>query len=378
MTTDLGRTLADLVAIDSVSSRSNAEIARYLRAAAERIGFSTADHGYADEQGVEKLNVVASAGPSGDPPGAGGLALVGHTDTVPYDPLWTEALSLTERDGRLYGRGACDTKAFLAASLKAAAEANLRALRRPLCLVFTADEELGCVGARHLVSKRALAPTWAVVGEPTSLGPVRAHKGYCLGEIEVEGREAHSAYPELGTSAIFRAAHLIEGLERLGVALRAERDPAFDPPYTSLNVGTIHGGKAKNVLAGACRFPVEWRPTPGRSPDEVRLRIEDLVERVRAKTGGLPIRFVVTREDAGVATPPDAPIVRYFEAESGRPATTIPFGTELPQLTAMGAQGVVFGPGDIREAHRTGEFVPVDELHRAAAILGRAIERFCT
>ncbi len=376
--TDIRRTLQELVAIDSVSARSNAEIADWLRGAVRRLGFGVAEHVYEDERGTRKVNLVAAAGPGAEASTPSGLALVGHTDTVPYDPAWREALTLRETDGKLYGRGACDTKAFIAAALDAAGRIDRALLKKPLYLVFTADEELGCVGARHLLTHRALAPSVAVVGEPTMLRPVRAHKGYCLAEIEIEGREAHSAYPHLGESAIFRARHVIEAVERVAAALQADADRDFDPPYTTVNLGVIQGGKAKNIVPGSCRITFEWRPIPRQPPTRVQEMVEAELEALRAKSSGLPIRLTVSRTDSGVATPPGAEIVKFFEQETGQPSVTIPFGTELPQMTALGAQGVVFGPGDIREAHKTGEFVPKAELLRAADILERAIVRFCT
>jgi len=197
-------TLAKLVSIDSVSSRSNAEIISYLASRCEAAGFAIERFVHRDEAGIEKINLVATAGkPAGAPVE---LALVGHTDTVPYDPAWTEALSLTEKDGDLFGRGACDTKAFIAAALTAIENVDLAKLKEPLALVFTADEEIGCLGAKRLAETRPFTARYAIVGEPTSLRPMRAGKGYCLAQVTVRGREAHSAYPQLGASAIFRAA----------------------------------------------------------------------------------------------------------------------------------------------------------------------------
>src|SRR5207247_5466032 len=197
------------------------------------------------------------------------LALVGHTDTVPYDPAWSEALKLTESAGKLYGRGACDTKAFIAATLTAIESIDLKRLKKPLALVFTADEEIGCLGAKRLADAKPFKCRYAIVGEPTSLQPMRAGKGYCLAEITVRGREAHSAYPGLGASAIFRAARLIERIESIAEELKSDQRDGFDPPYTSANVGIINGGSARNVVAGECHFTLEWRPIPGQKSDHV-------------------------------------------------------------------------------------------------------------
>src|SRR5687768_9492583 len=183
------QTLADLVRINSVSSRSNAEIVEYLEHRCAASGFVTKRLPYDDEHGIEKINLIALAGAefSGIPDVE--LALVGHTDTVPYDPNWTEATNLTERDGKLFGRGSCDTKGFIAAALTAAE--STPNLRKPLALIFTADEEIGLIGAKHLASSKVINPRYSIVGEPTSLKPIRAGKGYSLAEVVVKGREAH-------------------------------------------------------------------------------------------------------------------------------------------------------------------------------------------
>src|SRR5689334_1149805 len=239
--------LSELVNIDSVSSRSNAEIVQYLEQYCQELGLITRRYPYRDELGIEKINLVALTQDVAEVE----LALVGHTDTVPYDPHWSEATNLTERDGKLYGRGSCDTKGFIAAALTAVENVKTT---KPLALIFTADEEIGLRGAKQLAQLKPLRVRYSIVGEPTSLKPIRAGKGYSLAEVTVKGREAHSAYPALGASAITRAARLITRLETIAANLKDELHPAFDPPFTTLNIGLIRGGSAKNVLAGECHF----------------------------------------------------------------------------------------------------------------------------
>src|SRR5947209_16797141 len=236
-------TLSELVAIESISSRSNAEIINHLAARAEALGLSVRHLPYTDERGVEKVNMIAIAGTDSDDSEnvEVELAIVGHMDTVPFDLAWTDALSLTGRDGKLYGRGACDTKGFIASALAAVEGIDLRRLARPLALIFTADEEIGCLGAKRLADARALRARYSIVGEPTSLKPMRAGKGYCIAEIFFRGREGHSAYPALGASAIFRAARLIARIERIAEELKQDERAEFDPPHTTLNVGLING-----------------------------------------------------------------------------------------------------------------------------------------
>jgi acetylornithine deacetylase len=370
-------TLAQLVQIDSVSSRSNANIADYLTTRCTAMGLQVRRLPCIDECGVEKINLIALAGADGSDAAEVELALVGHTDTVPYDPLWTAATTLTERDGKLYARGACDTKGFIAAAMTAVEGIDLKRLRRPLALVFTADEEIGCLGAKRLAETRALSARYAIVGEPTSLQPMRAGKGYCLAEITVHGREAHSAYPALGASAIFRAARLIKQMEKIAEQLKAETYEAFDPPYTTLNVGLIDGGTAKNVVAGKCRFTLEWRNVPGQEPTRVLDALKLAIQWQQEQEPDFACEVDAGRADEGFDTRADSQLVRLLEECSRQPAGTVAFGTEAPQMIELGAEAVVFGPGNIRVAHRTDEFVPVDELHRCAEIIGKMIERFC-
>jgi acetylornithine deacetylase len=367
-------TLAQLVAIDSTSSRSNGAIVEYALARAVAAGMRARVTSYRDDRGTEKFQMLAFA-PSETEEVE--LALVGHTDTVPFEPSWVEALTLTEREGKLYGRGACDTKGFIAAALTAIEETDVRALRRPLALVLTADEEVGLVGAKRLAESKPFKARHAVVGEPTGLQPMRAGKGYCLADVTVRGREGHSAYPHLGASAIMRAARLVARVERIAEELKSDAHDSFDPPQTTLNVGLIAGGTAKNVIAGECRFTLEWRPVPGQEAEHVVELIEREVEALRAEDEGFDCTVRVLRLDKGVETEPDAPLVRALEELTGKSSGTISFATEAPQLAELGADAVVFGPGDIRVAHRTGEFVPASELAEAVTILRGVIERFC-
>jgi acetylornithine deacetylase len=368
------RILAELVRIDSRSSNSNAAVVDYARGRAESAGLRTRVMSYEDERGVEKFQLLAFAP---EETVEVELALVGHTDTVPFDPAWAEALTLSEREGKLYGRGTCDTKGFIAAALAAIEQADLTKLARTLALVLTADEEVGCLGAKRLAEAKPFRARHAVVGEPTSLQPIRAGKGYCLAEVVVRGREAHSAYPHLGASAITRAARLVARVERVAEELKRDAHAAFDPPHTTVNVGLIEGGTAKNVVAGECRFTLEWRPVPGQRPELVAELVRREVESLRREDADFDCELRVTRLDGGMETAAGAPLVRALEEATARASGTISFGTEAPQLAELGADAVVFGPGDIRVAHRTGEFVPVSELNEAVSILRGLIERFC-
>lgn len=377
------QTLADLVAIDSVSARSNAEIISYLRRRCEALGLTIQTFPHVDENGVEKINLVAQTSVCDVPTKsqtevcATELALVGHTDTVPYDLNWTEALTLTEGDGKLFGLGACDTKAFIAAALTALESIDIAKLRKPLALVFTADEEIGCLGAKLLADAKPFTARHAIVGEPTSLQPMRAGKGYCLAHVTVHGREAHSAYPQLGASAIFRAAKLIEKIEAIAEEVKGDRHDGFDPPYTTINVGVINGGSAKNVIPGECRFTLEWRTIPGQPADYVLNLVRAAVSDLQKTDPELACEIDADRADDSFETAAGSDLVQFLEQESGKAPGSVAFGTEAPSMIVLGAEAVVFGPGDIRVAHRTGEFVPVDELTRCVGILRAAVAHFC-
>jgi acetylornithine deacetylase len=369
--------LAQLVSIDSVSSRSNAPLITLLSQRCEAMGLKVKQFPYSDELGVDKSNMIALAGADFSEITNVELALVGHTDTVPFDPNWTEATTLIERDNKLFARGACDTKGFIAAALTAAATIDQKQLRKPFALIFTADEEVGLMGAKRLAELRPLNVRYSIVGEPTSLQPIRAGKGYCLAEVIVRGREGHSAYPALGASAIFRAARVIVRLEQIAEALKTERHDLFDPPYTSLNIGVIRGGSAKNVIAGECRFTLEWRPIPSQPSAYVLDLLHLALEDEQKRDADFDCEVIASRSDSGFEVSAESQLVRLLEKLSGKDAGTVAFGTEAAHLMTLGADAVVIGPGNIRVAHQTGEYVPINELDRCAEILREAIESCC-
>ena len=374
---NLKQTLAELVAINSVSSISNEPIINYLDQRCASLGFVTRRFSYVDENGLDKINLVAVVGTEFSDVTNVELALVGHSDTVPFDPHWEEALSLTERDGRLFARGSCDTKGFIAAVISALERVDLNSLRRPLALVFTSDEEIGLRGAKFLADLNQLRPRYSIVGEPTSLQPIRAGKGYSLAEVVVRGREAHSAYPSLGASAVFRAARLINRLEQIAEQLKADQHPDFDPSYTTINVGLVRGGSAKNVIPGECRFTVEWRPIPSQPSDHVFSLLNVAIAEERKTETDFDAEVKLERLDSGFETGRNSSLVSLLERLAEKRAGTVAFGTEAAQMTVLGSEAVVFGPGDIREAHRTGEFVPIVELERCSEIILQAISTLC-
>lgn len=357
--------LSDLIRIPSNSAISNRPLVDYAAAVLHSANWSTRQLAYRDPAGVEKVNLIA-ARPGQNPNDRDvDLVFMCHTDTVPYAADWSSALDPVIRDGNLHGCGACDVKGFLACLLAAVSQSRAQPAHHSLRLVLTAEEEIGCVGAAHLLIQDALRPRSLVIGEPTSLQPARAGKGYCLAEITVHGKEAHSAHPQQGISAIYQAARLISAIEAFSGELARQKHPFFDPAFTTINIGTIEGGTAKNIVPGACRFQLEWRPIPGQSPDTVVDAVRQMIENFRSAGPGFHADLELLRQQTGFETPADARLVRSMEGLSGKPATSIPFGSEASIFASVAEEVVVFGPGDMRSAHSSRECVPLSQLDEA-------------
>jgi acetylornithine deacetylase len=363
--------LLNLIRIPSVSSSSNREVIEYARHALCLAGWSTREVMYLDENRIEKVNLIAAPPQQDVADHLVDLAFVCHTDTVPFASSWKDALSPTFKDGRIYGCGACDVKGFLACLLQAAASPIPGRWIEGLRIVLTADEEIGCLGAKHLLACDALRPKRLVIGEPTSLHVARAGKGYCLSEIVVCGTEAHSAHPDQGASAIYAASRLIRSIELLAEALAKETHELFSPSFTSLNIGTIQGGTAKNIIPGECRFLIEWRPVPGLSASRIPDALQAFADDLQLQDSPLKVTIHHLRQQAGFETPPDASLVESLVRLTGRHATSIPFGSEASLFAPVAEQTVVFGPGDMRTAHSDREVVSVAELDEAVTVLKR-------
>jgi acetylornithine deacetylase len=355
--------LLDLVAIPSVSPMSNRPVIEYAEQHLK--GWNLERYPYRDPAGIEKINLLATKGR-----GIAELALVCHTDTVPYEAAWAEAVRPAIRRGKLYGRGSCDVKGFLACVLAAIDRVSVA---KPMAILLTADEEVGCVGAKFVARKKILRARHMVIGEPTGLRPVSAGKGYALAEIVVRGKEAHSAFPSQGRSAIFDAARVVTALEKVAKKLEARKNRAFDPPFTTLNVGLIQGGTAKNIVAGECRITVEWRPVPGQPGDWAAGLIREALQRLR----GIDATFDVKRMDPAFDPSATKHLVTMVESLTGRSAATVSFGTEAAHLSRMTEEAIVFGPGDMTVAHKSGEFVPVKELNQCVGYLVELMTRLC-
>jgi acetylornithine deacetylase len=374
---DVVELLRKLVSISSVSRESNRGVIDFAEEVLAKAGWSFEEHGYLDPAGVEKINLIAWPGKEPSKDKAFHLALVCHTDTVPYREDWADATTLIEDGDDLKGCGACDVKGYLACILAAATQMGSVRLGKRWGIILTADEEIGCVGVRFLVDNKTVSARYAIVGEPTSLRPVRAGKGYCLAEIVVSGREAHSAFPDKGRSAIYDAARLIVEIEKVAAQLQELSAAGFSPPWTTINVGEIHGGLAKNIVAPSCRFLLEWRPIAGQDPKLVANMVESAIVALVGADAAFQCELKVLRMQEGFAVDDSSELLHSVMRASGNKADSVAFGTEAPWLNRLGAEAVVFGPGSMLSAHSPRENVPRSELVRCVEILTAVIHDLC-
>jgi len=371
--------IESLVAAPSVSSvdaqwdMPNQLVTDRLGEWLEGMGFATEQVAVPDQPG--KTNLIATLGS-----GPGGLVLAGHTDTVPYDEDGWESdpFRLREGDGRYYGLGTCDMKAFLALAIEAASEYEAGDLKEPLIILATADEETSMSGAKALVEAGRPKGRCAVIGEPTGMRPVHMHKGMMMDAIHVIGHSGHSSDPGLGANALEGMHGVIAALLKWrGELQREHRMDEFKVPFPTLNLGYIRGGDNPNRICAGCELGIDLRPMPGM--DRAKLR-EELHERVRAAMNGngLDVDFEVLFDGAdAMKTASDAPIVRAAEELTGHPAEAVAFSTEAPFLSNLGMDVVVLGPGDIDQAHQPNEFLAMDRIEPTVEVLRKLIRRFC-
>lgn len=374
------QTLARLVAWDTVSHRPLTTMAGWLADRAEAAGMTVERF----ESAPGKVNLVASAGP----PEAGGLGLSGHMDVVPVEgQAWsTDPFRLTIVGDRLLGRGTCDMKGFIAASVEAVAALNLRKLRKQLVLVWTHDEEVGCQGSAKLVADMTRAgrtlPSAMVVGEPTSFRIAHLHPGHATLQIRCTGRPAHSSRPSLGLSAIKLSGEVLAIIGELERSLEMVRnyEGVLQTPYTVLNVGRIHGGEAINIVPERCTIDVGIRPLPGVLFADIRAdllqRLQPLMDRTRLQGGDIAMLDVQCSE--GLHTPSSCAHVDLLrDHAASEDLIGVPFATDAGNFAALGCQSLVFGPGSIDVAHRPDEFLERKDLARTVDIVQDLIRRRC-
>jgi len=372
--------LETLVAFDTTSRDSNLALIEWVEAWLARHGVQS--RRVANDDG-RKANLYATVGP----PEPGGVVLSGHTDVVPVDgQAWSSnPFVLVQRDGRLYGRGTCDMKGFIALALAAVPDLLAADIRRPAHLALSYDEEVGCLGAPAMIERmvRELpAPSAVVVGEPTMMRPVNGHKGIAAFYVTVTGHEAHSSLTHLGASANMAAIPLLASLHALAAELEATGDPAngFTPAGATLTVGQLNGGTALNILARECVFGFDLRTPPGVDPLAV---LAAFLAQAEAADAGLKARFphAGVQVRARSLTPPLRPetdgeaerLVRRLTGDNAA-AAKVAYAAEAGQFQEAGWSTIICGPGSIEQAHQADEYVEVAQMARGAAFLTRLAE----
>jgi acetylornithine deacetylase len=368
-TIDVARLTAELVAIDSVSGKSNLAVIDYLEPLLIRHDFVVERLEYADEKGVPKFNLVAKKGD-----GNGGLGFLSHTDTVPgigwdRDP-WTPA----KENGRLIGLGSCDRKGPLAATIAAAAAVDVRALKHPIVITATADEETTAQGAIEIVARseifRSSPPKYGVIAEPTSLTPVYAHKGGAIFTVTATGLAAHTS-TEKGISANFLIAPFLAEMAEYAKVLKSDpsyRNEEFAPPTLGFNLVLDDGGTKPNVTAAKTVATINFRPMPNDRSADVMAHVRE-----RAEAHGLAVEHVYFKP---FAIDPGSEIVQAAAQATGAQPKTVSYGSEAAIFMDT-VELVLLGPGDIAQAHTKSEFIELQQLESAVGVYGRMIQRLC-
>ena len=373
-----------LVSFDTTSQESNLALIHFVRDYLASHGIdSTLIH---DETG-NKANLYATVGPQDVP----GIALSGHTDVVPVDgqPWDTDPFALVEKDGRLYGRGTSDMKSFSAIALALVPEFVARPLKTPIHFALSFDEEVGCLGAplmiNQLGAELGVKPHIVIVGEPTDMAVVNAHKGVYSFETRLRGLEVHSSATHLGVNAVQHAATLVHFLTELAdeMAGRAQPESGFDPPYTTVHVGTIRGGTAQNIVPLDCAFTWEYRLLPGADPDEIRARFERFAEetvlpRMHAVDPGTAIATEVRAQVPGLVPEEGSPAEAIVMALARTNRTeVVAYGTEAGQFQEVGIPTVICGPGSIMQAHQPNEYIELSQVRACEAFMRRLLDEVC-
>jgi acetylornithine deacetylase len=366
--------LGHLIGFDTTSRNSNMALIDWVQEYLAGLGV---DCTLAPNDDGDKANLFATIGPAGD----GGIVLSGHTDVVPVDgQAWdSDPFDMTQRDGRLYGRGACDMKGFIALSLAMAPEFQAAGLKTPIHYAFSFDEEIGCAGVPKLLTKIARElpqPRLALIGEPTEMRVVNAHKGITALQTVITGLEAHSSLKHISVNAIEYAVRMIGHI--LEIAERYRQNPVleeFEPPYTTFNIGEIEGGTAVNITAKECRFVWEFRPVPGVREDAIRAEVDEFVARelLPAMRDIYPEAAIITTPMA--SAPPLTPEPNGAAEELIRRLTganqtgTVSFATEAGLFQDAGMSAVVCGPGSIVQAHQPNEYIDIAQLDAGETLL---------
>ncbi|HEX9583279.1 MAG TPA: acetylornithine deacetylase [Gammaproteobacteria bacterium] len=370
-----------LIAFDTTSRHSNLELIEYVRNYLADLGVES-ELVYNEDQ--SKANLYATLGPDD----RRGIALSGHTDVVPVDgQKWTSApFEARKRNGRLYGRGTSDMKSFIAVCLALAPEFLKGSIRIPLHLAFSYDEEVGCLGVRSLIdrlSSREIKPEACIIGEPTMMKVVRAHKGKLSYRCEVSGLESHSGMAHLGVNAVEAAAEVIAHLKSMARRFRdnGPYDPELSPPYTTVHTGVVQGGTQLNIVPKFCAFDFEFRHLPEDDPAALLREIQDFAAGLLPEMHAVSVRtefhWVRLSHIPGFDTGEDAEVVQLAKSLTGANTTAkVSFGTEAGLFEQGGMPAVVCGPGSIEQAHKPDEYITLDQVAQCEKFLLRLF-RYC-
>ena len=365
--------LARLVGFDTTSRHSNLALIDHVR---DYLG----QHGVTCRIGHDPTGTKANLHAIIGPLGPGGIALSGHVDTVPVDGQdWTsDPFTLTSRDGRLFGRGTSDMKGFVACALAAVPGLLAAGLARPVHLLITYDEEVGCMGAWQLSRELGeLLPRLCIVGEPTDMQPVLGHKGRLGLRATARGRPGHSSEPARGVNAIYAIAAVARWAEEEAARAASEGPFAvgFDPPHSTIHVGTIAGGTALNIIPEHAQLGMEIRDVPG-DPAEARLaRLVDHARTIEARIGA-QLEFETTDRIPGMSLPEDHELTTLVRQLTGSNSTgRVSYGTEAGIWQQAGIPTIVCGPGSIRQAHQPDEWIAPSQLDACDAFIRRLATR---
>ena len=369
--------LSDLIGFPTVSADSNLALIDY---AADYLGKLGASVKTFRDPGGTKANLFATIGPEVD----GGIVLSGHSDVVPVtDQAWSsDPFDMRTADGRVYGRGTCDMKGFIAAALAMAPHYAAAELKRPVHFAFTYDEEVGCLGARALVNDLAALPykpAVCIIGEPTEMRIIEGHKGCCEYTVTFSGLEGHGSQPDLGVNAVEYAVRYVTRLMELRETLkgRAPERSRFDPPWTTVQVGRLSGGVAHNVIPGLAQLDWEMRPVQNGDADFVKREIaayvnDDLLPAMRAVSKDANISTEIIGEVDGLEPVPESEALRIVaELTGANGADLVAFGTEAGLFQKLGISTVVCGPGSIEQAHKPDEFIALDQIDQCLVMLDK-------
>ncbi len=377
---DCIKALGDLIAFDTTSANSNLQLIEFIKSQLEALGIESR---LTFNEEKTKANLWATIGPAEK----GGIVLSGHTDVVPVAGQdWSsDPFKLEQRGDKLYGRGTCDMKGFVACALAHAGDMAKRNLKTPIHFAFSYDEEVGCTGVKGLIAdivENQPLPIAVIVGEPTSMQLIGGNKGGRSFRTVVRGLDGHSSRPELGANAIVAAARIVGFLDDLHQRLRDEADPdnGFAPPNTTLDIGVINGGTANNIIPAQCAFNWGFRMIPTDDIDGLEKEVMDFIaNEIEPALKAISPECGVTSsrlfDVPALLTDEDSPAETLLRHLTGlNQSMRVSYGTEAGRFQKAGIPGVIFGPGSIGQAHLPDEFIEISQMNECSDFIGKLVD----